>query len=137
MTARGTHPQKTRDNVSLRTRQRIFRRDRFTCQLCGARPPDVRIEIDHKTPVSLGGTTDDLNLWTLCFSCNRGKANLYDDGDADLDLDSLEELHCAELSLLSLSRPDCCESFMEMRPLGDDDWYFQCRVCSYSATAPI
>jgi len=49
--------------------------------LCGAKPPDVKLEVDHKTPVSLGGKDDTSNLWTVCFECNRGKSNVWDDGE--------------------------------------------------------
>lgn len=76
-------------------RQRILRRDNFTCQLCGtwgpgaidetgkhkSPPPNgyAVLEVDHKTPFSLGGSDDDKNLWTLCSNCNKGKSNQYID----------------------------------------------------------
>jgi 5-methylcytosine-specific restriction endonuclease McrA len=31
--------------------------------------------LDHVTPWSLGGRTDESNLVTSCWSCNYGKAN--------------------------------------------------------------
>ena len=52
----------------------VFRRDGFTCQYCGSRPPDVVLEVDHLHPVSQGGSDDALNLVTACYGCNRGKA---------------------------------------------------------------
>lgn len=66
--------------ISLTLRQHVLRRDKFTCQLCGAKPPDVRIEVDHKTPRSKGGSDTEANLWTTCIACNRGKGNRWDDG---------------------------------------------------------
>lgn len=51
----------------------VFRRDGFTCQYCGNRPPDIVLEVDHIDPVSKGGSDHDLNLITSCFDCNRGK----------------------------------------------------------------
>ena len=42
----------------------------------GARAPDVELEVDHKIPVSRGGTDDEKNLITKCFNCNRGKGDL-------------------------------------------------------------
>ena len=57
-------------------RYRIFQRDNYRCRICGAAQSDgehVRLEVDHITPRSKGGTDDDMNLWTLCFACNRGK----------------------------------------------------------------
>lgn len=53
----------------------VFKRDKFTCQYCGAQAPDVLLEIDHIKPVSKGGTNDILNLVTSCRDCNRGKTN--------------------------------------------------------------
>lgn len=52
-------------------RQLIFVRDDFTCQYCGER--GGRLECDHVHPVSKGGTHDETNLVTACFSCNRSK----------------------------------------------------------------
>ena len=53
----------------------VFKRDRFTCQYCGASAPDVLLEVDHIKPVSKGGTNEMLNLITACRDCNRGKTN--------------------------------------------------------------
>lgn len=53
----------------------VFARDKFVCQYCGQRPPDVVLEIDHIHPESKGGTDDSLNLITACDMCNRGKSD--------------------------------------------------------------
>lgn len=55
----------------------VFRRDDFTCQYCGRSAPEARLEIDHRVPVSRGGTNDISNLVTACSDCNRGKSNRY------------------------------------------------------------
>lgn len=60
--------------LSRRTRFEIFKRDLFTCQYCGATPPQVLLEVDHIEPIALGGTNDSDNLVTACEPCNRGKA---------------------------------------------------------------
>lgn len=52
----------------------VFKRDGFTCQYCGAHPPEVVLEVDHIDPVAAGGSDDEGNLVTACFNCNRGKA---------------------------------------------------------------
>lgn len=62
-----------RKPISKRVRFEVFKRDGFACQYCGAHPPDATLEVDHITPVAEGGTNDDWNLVTACFSCNRGK----------------------------------------------------------------
>lgn len=56
-------------------RHKILKRDRFTCTACGARAPDVQLEVDHIIPVAKGGTDDSQNLTTLCLDCNRGKSD--------------------------------------------------------------
>ena len=51
----------------------VFARDGYTCQYCGARPPDVVLELDHIHPRAKGGSDEITNLITACFDCNRGK----------------------------------------------------------------
>lgn len=57
--------------VWMITRQRIFGRDDYTCQYCGAR--GVPLECDHVVPIAQGGSNSDENLVTACRSCNRAK----------------------------------------------------------------
>ena len=62
--------------LSPRIRFQILQRDDYRCRLCGTAARDgaqVRLEVDHITPRSKGGTNDPSNLWVLCFDCNRGK----------------------------------------------------------------
>ena len=66
---------KNRSGISLKVRFEIFKADNYKCQICGAsvKEDGIKLEVDHKLPVSKGGTNDKSNLWTLCFNCNRGK----------------------------------------------------------------
>lgn len=63
-------------SVSNKMRITVFRRDNFSCQICGRNPPNhgVTIEVDHIFPISKGGENDIGNLETLCQDCNRGKS---------------------------------------------------------------
>jgi CRISPR/Cas system Type II protein with McrA/HNH and RuvC-like nuclease domain len=53
----------------------VFKRDMFTCQYCGSKPPAVVLEVDHIDPVKNGGDNNIHNLITACFDCNRGKSD--------------------------------------------------------------
>ena len=64
-----------RDPISKSTRFQIFRRDKFTCQYCGQKAPDVTLVIDHIYPVASGGTDHPSNLITACTACNAGKGD--------------------------------------------------------------
>ena len=64
-----------RKSPSKRLRFEVFKRDHFTCQYCGAQPPDVVLVIDHIVPVAAGGETTIDNLITACEACNQGKAD--------------------------------------------------------------
>lgn len=55
----------------------IFKRDNFTCNYCGKKSPEIKLEVDHIVPVSIGGTDDIFNLTTACFECNRGKSDNF------------------------------------------------------------
>lgn len=64
-----------REEISIRRRFLVLKRDQFSCVLCGKSGVGVKLEVDHKIPVSKGGTNNLDNLQTLCFECNRGKRN--------------------------------------------------------------
>lgn len=51
-------------------------RDNFCCVYCGSRAPIAVLEVDHRIPRASGGSDDDDNLVTACWSCNRGKFNI-------------------------------------------------------------
>jgi len=61
-------------SLSKVIRFEVFKRDSFSCQYCGQKPPVVILEIDHIHPISLGGDNSQANLITACFDCNRGKS---------------------------------------------------------------
>ena len=63
-----------RKATSKRLRFEVFKRDAFTCQYCGAQPPEIVLVCDHIDPVKLGGLTTIDNLVTSCEACNQGKA---------------------------------------------------------------
>ncbi|QSN60469.1 HNH endonuclease [Caballeronia sp. M1242] len=54
------------------TRDRIFKRDAYTCLYCGT--TEGPLEVDHIIARSLGGSHEDSNLATSCRTCNRAKA---------------------------------------------------------------
>ena len=52
-------------------RQKIIRRDNYTCQKCGKYMPDqVGIHVDHILAIKNGGKTVESNLQVLCDKCN-------------------------------------------------------------------
>lgn len=61
--------------VSKRLRFEILRRDNHKCRYCGAQPAESELQIDHVTPVSLGGSDDPSNLAAACKDCNAGKTS--------------------------------------------------------------
>jgi len=65
-----------RKSISKRMRFEVFKRDRFSCQYCSAKPPQVQLEVDHIIPISKNGNNNKDNLITACFNCNRGKSNI-------------------------------------------------------------
>lgn len=57
-------------------RRKILSRDGYTCCRCGANvaeEPNLLLEVDHIVPLSKGGMTQEDNLQTLCWRCNRSK----------------------------------------------------------------
>lgn len=89
---------KKREAISKTIRFEIFKRDKFTCQYCGKKAPDVVLNIDHINPVAKGGTNELMNLITSCFDCNNGKR------DKKLDDSSVVEKQRKQLELLQERR---------------------------------
>lgn len=83
-----------REPVSKTLRFEVFKRDKFTCQYCGRKAPDIVLEVDHIIPVSKGGKTIVSNLITACFDCNRGKKDKTIDDNTIIkkQQDQLEQL---------------------------------------------
>ncbi len=77
--------------VSKRLRYEVLRRDNHACRYCGNTAPDVKLTVDHVTPVALGGTDDPTNLVTACAGCNAGKTSSSPDTPlvADVAKDAL------------------------------------------------
>lgn len=75
-----------RKAMSKSLRFKVFARDSFVCQYCGAHPPAAILHVDHLHPVSKGGKNDIDNLITACEACNLGKgARLLSDAPKSLE----------------------------------------------------
>src|ERR1017187_7212079 len=70
------------DMVPTALRRQIMMRDRFACHYCGAKK---RLSVDHKIPVSQGGSTEAENLVIACKSCNSKKGSRSYEIVKDLD----------------------------------------------------
>ncbi len=57
------------------TRRNLFKRDRSTCQYCGASPGTAELTIDHILPRCRGGKTTWQNCVLACIRCNQHKAD--------------------------------------------------------------
>ena len=56
-----------------RKRDEIFKRDKYTCQVCGR--VGGELELDHILNVARGGTDDASNLQTICTACYKPKTH--------------------------------------------------------------
>lgn len=57
------------------SRKNIFKRDRYTCQYCGAQPGPDSLTIEHVVPRSKGGVSTWSNCVLACVDCNRRKSD--------------------------------------------------------------
>lgn len=74
----GAFAKEQRTLMTKKLREHIKERDNYTCCNCGNSThaePNLLLEIDHIIPVSKGGRTEESNLQTLCWKCNRAKSN--------------------------------------------------------------
>lgn len=73
--------------IPKRTRYEVLRRDSYTCRYCGAKAPDVKLNVDAVTPEVLGGShKDPANLVTACEACNNGKTSSSPDAPLVADV---------------------------------------------------
>lgn len=70
-----THYDRVPINSVTFSRRNIFKRDRFTCQYCGAQPGSEELTIDHVLPRAQGGTSTWENCVLACVECNARKAD--------------------------------------------------------------
>ena len=64
-----------RKKVGNQLKFKILKRDGYRCQMCGKTSDDgVKLQVDHMTPLTLGGDNSEDNLWVLCSVCNSGKS---------------------------------------------------------------
>jgi 5-methylcytosine-specific restriction endonuclease McrA len=69
--------KRKRTHVPRGLRKEVFKRDGYKCVECGARRDDgATLHVDHKIPVSKGGTDELDNLQTLCSDCNLNKSDV-------------------------------------------------------------
>ena len=70
-----------RKTFSKAFREKIFERDNYECQICYENLIDKKEQrvIDHKIPLSKGGSNSVANLWLLCKNCDRRRNNKLDD----------------------------------------------------------
>ena len=75
-TLRKYHSKNQRKLATRELREKIMKRDNYTCQLCGKYMPDeVGLQVDHIIPVAKGGKTVKSNLRVLCSKCNGSKSD--------------------------------------------------------------
>jgi hypothetical protein len=71
------HTNRRKTNIPRGLRHEVFKRDNYTCVECGAKKEDgATLHVDHKIPVSKGGTDELDNLQTLCSDCNLNKSDV-------------------------------------------------------------
>lgn len=71
----------TSRNIPQSLKYEVMQASDGWCGLCNKRiEPGEEVEVDHKTPWSLGGETTRDNLWVVHRTCNRVKGNRIDNG---------------------------------------------------------
>lgn len=76
--------------ITKRTRYEILKRDNHTCRYCGDSAPDVKITVDHVTPLALGGSDSPDNLVAACRDCNAGKSSTSPTAETVADVKQID-----------------------------------------------
>jgi len=70
-----THYDRIPTNAVTFSRRNIYKRDRYTCQYCGAQPGTEELTLDHVLPRAQGGISTWENCVLACIDCNKRKAD--------------------------------------------------------------
>ncbi len=70
-----THYDRIPINAVTFSRRNIYKRDRYTCQYCGAQPGTEELTLDHVLPRAQGGISTWENCVLACIGCNKRKAD--------------------------------------------------------------
>jgi 5-methylcytosine-specific restriction endonuclease McrA len=62
-------------NAVTFSRRNIYKRDRYTCQYCGAQPGTEELTLDQVVSRAQGGISTWENCVLACVSCNKRKAD--------------------------------------------------------------
>lgn len=113
-----------RKSISKKLRFEVFKRDKFACQYCGGKAPDVVLNVDHIEPVAKGGGNDLFNLITSCFECNQGKKarRLDDNEELNRQRDELAIIQEKrnQLAMLKRWRDECSKLEIETLLLAEE-----------------
>ena len=71
-------PRPRRPRIAGDVKQDLYRRQGGQCMYCGARQRMDLMDVDHKRPLSRGGSNGRRNLQLLCRTCNARKGNKTD-----------------------------------------------------------
>lgn len=72
------HRKKSSGYISGTLRYDILKQAKFRCELCGISADKKALEVDHIIPRNNGGSDDESNLQSLCYSCNAMKRDRDD-----------------------------------------------------------
>ena len=73
-----SHRRKSSGYIKGTVRYQILSRAKFRCELCGISADHKALEVDHIIPRNKGGSDDQSNLQSLCYSCNAMKRDTDD-----------------------------------------------------------
>ena len=123
-------------SVSKRLRYEILRRDNHTCRYCGESAPDVKLTIDHVTPVSLGGSDEPDNLVAACPDCNAGKAASNPDAPLVADVSDKAVRWAKAIQQAALDEAMRLDQKQQLTDYFYDEWhhrngYQQCHARRY------
>lgn len=108
--------------LTKRTRYEVLRRDGFACKYCGAKAPDVELDVDHVLPVALGGSDDFDNLVAACKDCNQGKASTNPDDPLVADVSAFDAAFARAMSRATIEDTERMRLRDLMRESFDDIW---------------
>ncbi len=92
---------------------KLAKESKFKCKICKCCVKETKFEIDHKMPLSGGGTNEKPNIQILCKACQLSKTSNEHETGQDIEINDTESTFNKQVQEVFDSRLSQTHEFVE------------------------